>query len=186
MKKELEKTSKFLSYILRHQPDSIGLVLDENGWADIARLLRCAADHGTLLTLDLIREVVTSNDKQRFALDEETGRIRANQGHSVQIDLALSPMAPPELLYHGTATRFVDAIREAGLLPQSRQHVHLSATRETAHAVGTRHGKPIILHVRAGDMARQGKLFYCSENGVWLTDHVPAEFINIPEDGGPG
>ncbi|WP_148715535.1 RNA 2'-phosphotransferase [Chitinolyticbacter meiyuanensis] len=175
----LEKTSKFLSYILRHKPDSIGLHLDEQGWAAVDDLIARAREHDTALTLELIRQVVVTSDKQRFALDESNRRIRANQGHSVQIDLALAPTSPPEVLYHGTATRFVDAIRTEGLTPRSRQHVHLSTTVETAMSVGARHGKPVILSIQAGEMARQGFLFYCAENGVWLTEQVPAHFIVI-------
>jgi putative RNA 2'-phosphotransferase len=166
---------------LRHAPGEIGLTLDAQGWANLDDLMKCAARHGTQLTLPLIRDVVASNDKQRFALDEAGQRIRANQGHSVNVDLGLAPQTPPEVLYHGTASRFVEQIRQHGLRPQSRQQVHLSAERATAAAVGSRHGKPVVLLVRAGDMARQGCKFYCADNGVWLADEVPAEFINVPE-----
>ncbi|KAF0811600.1 RNA 2'-phosphotransferase [Andreprevotia sp. IGB-42] len=178
---ELEKTSKFLSYVLRHRPDSIGLTLDENGWADVDALIACAAQNGTVLTHALIRELVISNDKQRFALDETPGRIRANQGHSVAVDLGLQPITPPDTLYHGTATRFVESIRVEGLLPRSRQHVHLSATVDTARNVGARHGVVIILPVRAAALAETGIHFYRSENGVWLADHIPAAFIDFAD-----
>lgn len=174
-----KKISKFLSYVLRHAPDSIGLTLDSQGWADITELMRLAARDGKQITLPLLRDVVASNDKQRFALDEANNRIRANQGHSVDIDLALEPLVPPDVLYHGTATRFIASIREKGLLPGSRQHVHLSALPDTAHTVGGRHGKPVVLIVRAAALHAAGHAFYRSANGVWLTDHVPAGAIEF-------
>lgn len=173
--------SKFLSFVLRHKPGAIGLVLDANGWADIEELIRLANDSGQPLTWDAIAHVVATSDKQRFAFDSSSQKIRANQGHSVNIDLELSPVQPPTVLYHGTATRFLAAIRESGLLKQSRQHVHLSPDEETAVRVGERHGRPAVLIVRAGEMGSIGHLFYYSKNGVWLTDHVPPNFIDFPE-----
>ncbi|MFT3736849.1 MAG: RNA 2'-phosphotransferase [Rhodocyclaceae bacterium] len=179
--KNIEKTSKFLSFILRHKPEDIGLVLDAQGWASIEELMLRAGQHGTRLDRELIEEVVETSDKRRFIISDDGERIRANQGHSIPVDLGLVPVSPPDLLFHGTATRFVEAIRVEGLLPRARHHVHLSANRETAAAVGTRHGKLAMLEIRSGDMARAGHPFYVSVNGVWLVDAVPAEFIRFPE-----
>ena len=174
----LVSTSKFLSLVLRHQPEVIGLSLDEAGWADIDTLIRLSQAHKPL-TRALIEQVVAGNSKQRFAISDDGRRIRANQGHSIDIELGLQPLAPPMLLYHGTATRFVDAIRREGLVKRSRQHVHLSADADTATAVGARHGQPSVLIVRAGEMSAAGHAFYRSENGVWLTDAVPVEYIDF-------
>lgn len=174
----LVSTSKFLSLVLRHQPEVIGLILDDSGWADIDTLIRLSQAHKPL-TRALIEQIVEENSKQRFAISEDGRRIRANQGHSIEVDLDLVPVTPPTLLYHGTATRFVDAIRREGLVKRSRQHVHLSAAADTATAVGARHGKPAVLIVRAGEMAAAGHAFFRSENGVWLTDAVPVGFIDF-------
>ncbi|MGH8082546.1 MAG: RNA 2'-phosphotransferase [Lysobacter sp.] len=174
------KTSKFLSLVLRHEPETIGLTLDANGWADIEELIDLANAAGKPVTRELIDEVVRDSDKQRFAISEDGLRIRANQGHSVDIDLGLEPLAPPATLYHGTATRFAKSIRKLGLVKQSRQHVHLSLDEETATKVGVRHGKPLLLRIRAGEMHAQGIAFFRSNNGVWLTDAVAAEFIDWP------
>lgn len=174
----LVSTSKFLSLVLRHQPEVIGLILDDSGWADIDTLIRLSQAHKPL-TRALIEQVVEENSKQRFAISEDGRRIRANQGHSIEVDLGFVPVMPPTLLYHGTATRFVDAIRREGLVKRSRQHVHLSADADTATAVGARHGKPAVLIVRAGEMAAAGHAFFRSENGVWLTDAVPVGFIDF-------
>lgn len=176
----LVQTSKFLSLVLRHKPEEIGLSLDENGWTDVDELIRLVNQHGKPLTRDLLERIVTENDKKRFAFSDDGKRIRASQGHSVEIDLALTPSAPPELLYHGTATRFLDSIRATGLHSANRQHVHLSRDIETATKVGQRHGKPAILTIRAGAMHAAGRVFYLSANGVWLTDLVPVEFIAFP------
>ncbi len=176
---DLVRTSKFLSYVLRHRPDEIGLTLDENGWASIAELIERAKSASVTLTEDLISEVVRENDKKRFAISEDGTRIRASQGHSVEIDLALEPKQPPEILFHGTATRFVDAIRKEGLRAMSRQHVHLSADEATATKVGQRHGKPVVLQIRAVEMWQAGQKFYISANGVWLTEKVEAGWINF-------
>lgn len=174
----LVSTSKFLSLVLRHQPEVIGLILDDSGWADINVLIRLSQPHKPL-TRALIEQVVAENSKQRFAISEDGRRIRANQGHSIEVELGLRPLAPPALLYHGTATRFVEAIRREGLVKRSRQHVHLSADPDTATAVGARHGKPSVLIVRADAMAAAGHAFFRSENGVWLTGAVPVGFIDF-------
>ena len=179
MDKQLVQTSKFLSFVLRHRPEEIGLELDENGWADVEELIAAARRHGRELSRPLIEEVVAKNDKKRFTLSPEGKRIRAAQGHSHPVDLGLPSVEPPEILYHGTATRFVDSILRDGLSPGQRQHVHLSPDEQTATAVGRRHGKPVVLRVRAGAMHRAGHMFCLSENGVWLTDNVPIQFIEV-------
>ena len=181
MSDEIVRTSKFLSLILRHKPDTIGLTLDENGWADVDTLIRLAGQRGRRLSRSLLERVVAENDKQRFAFSPDRRRIRASQGHSVEVDLALPPAEPPEFLYHGTASRFVDSIRENGLLPGNRQHVHLSLDVETATKVGSRHGRPVILVVRARELWTTGHAFYLSANNVWLTDSVPVDYLDFPE-----
>lgn len=182
MTRDVVKVSKFLSLVLRHQPERIGLVLDENGWADIDTLIERAGAHGVALTRALIAEVVATSDKQRFALDAAGGRIRANQGHSVDIDLALEPTEPPAILFHGTAATTVAEIRIGGLKPGQRQHVHLSPDEATAIKVGQRHGRPVVLRVFAGKMWAKGTPFFCSANGVWLTSAVPPEFIEFGKE----
>ncbi|MEZ6056077.1 MAG: RNA 2'-phosphotransferase [Planctomycetaceae bacterium] len=176
----MTRTSQYLSLILRHNPGMIGLELDPNGWADIEALLRGAATQGRVISRELLDRVVEENSKRRFAISEDGTRIRANQGHSIDVDLQLQPRQPPAILYHGTAIRFLDSIRRTGLQPQSRQHVHLSIDQETATKVGQRHGKPAILVVEAQRMVEQGSLFYLSENEVWLTNIVPPAFITFP------
>jgi putative RNA 2'-phosphotransferase len=168
--------SKFLSLVLRHNPKLIGLELDEHGWADIDQLIANAPEKLQLTKDDLLR-IVQESDKQRFAIDLESNAIRANQGHSIQIDLGLSPQNPPQTLYHGTATRFMESITRLGLIKGKRHHVHLSGSIETAQKVGKRHGELALLKVDALRMQDKGYVFYCSDNGVWLTDHVPSEFL---------
>ncbi|AKA21818.1 RNA 2'-phosphotransferase [Pseudomonas chlororaphis] len=178
-KKRLDDTSKFLSYVLRHEPQAIGLELDSEGWARIDALIDGAAREGRQLTPELIAEVVASNDKKRFALSADQQRIRAVQGHSsASVNLQLAEKLPPAVLYHGTASRFMASIDEKGLIPGSRHHVHLSQDMATAEAVGQRYGKVVILKVAAQDMQAQGFKFYQAENGVWLTDHVPVDFLS--------
>ena len=173
-----KKHSKFLSYVLRHKPESIGITLDDNGWVEVSVLLKASKASGQNISLELLKEIVESNDKKRFAFNDAQDRIRASQGHSIKnIDLALEEIEPPETLYHGTVEKFLEAIEEAGLQKMNRQHVHLSATKETATSVGSRRGKPIILEVSALSMCKAGHKFYRSANGVWLTDSVPWEYI---------
>ncbi|MEM6499007.1 MAG: RNA 2'-phosphotransferase [Pseudomonadota bacterium] len=175
MGKRLIQASKFLSLVLRHQPQSIGLCLDKAGWASVEELV--AKSRGRL-SHDIVRDVVEQNDKQRFALSDDGHFIRANQGHSVDVDLGLESIVPPETLYHGTAQSFLEAIRGQGLTAQTRQHVHLSLDHETAIKVGQRHGRPVVLEVAALKMHAAGHIFYRSENGVWLTDVVPVDFLS--------
>jgi putative RNA 2'-phosphotransferase len=176
----LVKVSKFLSLILRHQPEAIGITLDENGWAEIDVLIDLANKKGKRLNRAMLDRIVSDNDKQRFAISEDGRRIRASQGHSVEIDLALPASEPPALLFHGTASRFIESIRAGGLHSGNRQHVHLSLDIQTATKVGQRHGKPVILVVRSQDMSKAGHQFFLSANGVWLTERVPIEFIDFP------
>ncbi|MGW8883347.1 RNA 2'-phosphotransferase [Streptomyces sp. NPDC055749] len=172
------KVSKYLSAHLRHKPERIGITLDAQGWVPIDELLRATARQGFALTRDELEHVVAANDKQRFTVDGD--RIRANQGHSVTVDLALPPAEPPAYLYHGTVARALDMIRTEGLRPMTRHHVHLSPDRETATRVGARRGRPVVLSVDAAAMHRAGHTFHVSANGVWLTDAVPPEFLRMP------
>ncbi|RBP38103.1 RNA:NAD 2'-phosphotransferase (TPT1/KptA family) [Roseimicrobium gellanilyticum] len=180
MRALIVKTSKFLSRVLRHRPEDIGLELDGTGWADVDELITCASLRGNDLSRDLLARVVAEDDKRRFALSDDGSKIRAVQGHSVAIDLGLSHTQPPNLLYHGTATHRIASIRAEGLRPGSRRHVHLSNDEAAAVEVGKRHGEPVALTVRSAEMAAKGHLFFRSDNGVWLTDAVPPGFIEIP------
>ena len=175
-KQNLTQVSKFLSFVLRHKPEAINLTLDDQGWALVTELIEQANPQITL-TPGLIRQVVIDNDKKRFLISKDGQRIRANQGHSVKVDLKLAPKKPPAMLYHGTATRFLDSIKQEGLKPGQRHHVHLSSDIETATAVGKRHGKPVILEVAAGTLHQQGFKFYLSDNGVWLVKFVSNKYI---------
>jgi putative RNA 2'-phosphotransferase len=174
------RISKFLSLVLRHQPETIGLVLDPEGWANVEELLQKTGAQGVPLTHELLREVVEMNDKQRFRFSEDGRSIRANQGHSVDVDLKLDRKEPPAMLFHGTADRFLASIRERGLTSGTRQHVHLSKDRDTAMKVGKRHGRPVVLEVRSEAMHHAGFLFFLSDNGVWLTESVPVVFLSFP------
>jgi putative RNA 2'-phosphotransferase len=178
--KAVRQTSKFLSLVLRHQPEMIGISLDPQGWVEVADLLRQLSANGHPIDRDFLAHVVATNEKQRFAFSADGNQIRANQGHSIAIDLALEPMVPPDLLFHGTVAEYVPLIVADGLRKMSRQHVHLSADLETAMNVGGRRGKPVILHVQAKALHAAGHVFFCSANGVWLTDHVPPGFIDFP------
>jgi putative RNA 2'-phosphotransferase len=183
MSKHLTDTSKFLSYVLRHEPQAIGLTLTSEGWADIDALIAGAKAAGRELDLALIQAVVSSNDKKRFALSDDGLRIRAVQGHSSD-SVAITHVArvPPTLLYHGTATRFLDSILAEGLRPGQRHHVHLSEDITTATAVGERYGKPVILRIEALRMHAEGFAFFQADNGVWLTERVPVAFFAPTEN----
>lgn len=181
MNKQLTEISKFLSFVLRHNPQAIGIVLDAEGWVDVDELLMACQKNGKPITRPQLDETVASNDKKRFALSPNGRRIRASQGHSVHVDLGLAPQEPPELLYHGTIADFLDAIRDNGLQRGQRHHVHLSSDEKTATTVGQRRGRPIILVIEANRMFRDGFSFYRSDNGVWLTDAVPTDYLRFPE-----
>lgn len=172
------RISKRLSYVLRHVPASVGLVLDEGGWVAVDDLLAALARHGPRVTAEELAAVVAGNDKQRFTI--AGGRIRANQGHSVPVELGLAPSDPPEVLYHGTARRNLDSIQDVGLRRGNRHHVHLSIDTATAHRVGARRSGPVaVLAVAAAGMAADGHVFFVSANGVWLTEHVPPQYVSV-------
>jgi putative RNA 2'-phosphotransferase len=175
---QLKHISKFMSLVLRHKPEEIGLQLDEQGWASINELIARMNTKGFKINAEIINEVVATNDKKRFAFNEDKTLIRASQGHSIEVDLNLQEMIPPDILYHGTTNKYLESILKGGLKSQSRQYVHLSATIETAKAVGSRHGKPVVLLINARSMHAAGLKFYLSDNKVWLADAVPAEYIS--------
>lgn len=175
---ENKRISKFLSLILRHQPEIIELKLDENGWAEVNELITKSAKGRMHFSFEDLKEVVETNNKKRFAFNEDKTMIRASQGHSIDKDLALKTIQPPDFLYHGTAEANISSILGKGIEKRSRQHVHLSADKETATKVGMRHGKPVILTIRTKEMHDDGIAFYLSANGVWLTDFVDAKYIS--------
>jgi putative RNA 2'-phosphotransferase len=177
--KNIKGTSKFLSFVLRHSPETIDLKLDENGWANVDELIPQSNKHKVPLDFDLLEVVVATNDKKRFIFNEDKTKIRASQGHSINVELNLNEVVPEGFLYHGTIAASIDSIKETGLQKMSRQHVHLSKDKETAIKVGGRRGKPVILTVDAERMQLEGFKFYLSENGVWLTDEVPARYIEF-------
>lgn len=174
--KRLTQMSKFLSLILRHKPETIGITLEQHGWAKVDELIDKMQPHYPFSRL-LLEEIVRTDAKQRYALSDDGQRIRANQGHSIAVDVELTPLQPPKVLFHGTATRFAYSIEEQGLLPQGRLYTHLSQDVETAKNVGKRHGKPLIYEIDAQRMAADGYVFFQSANGVWLTKHVPPQYL---------
>lgn len=178
----LKDRSKFLSKVLRHQPDLLRLQPDEQGWVTVSDLLKNIQQYAPRYVLpfdrDILQEVVQTNDKQRFAFSTDGEKIRANQGHSIQVELGYASQEPPEILFHGTAFKNIEAILKSGINKGKRHHVHLSPDTVTAGRVGGRHGKPVILHIKALEMHRAGHAFYLSDNGVWLTDFIPAVFID--------
>lgn len=174
----LVRTSKFLSKYLRHEPERLGLTLAAGGWVEIEALLAACRAHNFPISRQELEEVVASNDKQRFSFDETGTRIRANQGHSVEVDLQLEPASPPPVLYHGTGERSVASIEANGLRKMARHHIHLSRDIATATRVGARHGKPIVFVIDAQAMSEAGHVFYLSANGVWLVESVPPEYLS--------
>jgi putative RNA 2'-phosphotransferase len=178
MNKHLKSTSKFISLVLRHKPEEIGLQLDENGWADVHELLDKMKATSPGISFGVLKEIVETNDKKRFAFNEDETKIRANQGHSIDVDLELEPVTPPDVLYHGTAEKNVAAIMQTGLHKMRRLHLHLSDNIATALNVGQRHGKPILLVVDARRMHNDGLLFYLSENKVWLTEDIDPQYLS--------
>lgn len=176
--KEAKRLSKWLSYILRHHPESAGIVLDEHGWTDTQTLITNLSAKEPLFNPETLQFIVANNSKKRFAFNEDGSKIRASQGHSVDVELGYTQQQPPELLFHGTTEKNIPSILKSGLKKMERHHVHLSADKETAQVVGARFGKPVVLTVKAGLMHEQGFSFFISENGVWLTDRVPAEFLS--------
>ena len=180
-KEKLVSTSKFLSLILRHEPERVGLLLGDGGWVSVEALLACCEQARKPMSLELLKEVVATSDKQRFAFSEDGLLIRANQGHSVAVDLGLQPSTPPDTLYHGTASRFLDGIWREGLQKRARHHVHLTARLDVASAVGQRHGTVVILEVNARQMHQDGHPFFQTDNGVWLVDSVGANYLSLRE-----
>lgn len=176
---QIVRISKFLSKHLRHQPERIGLSLERGGWVSVEMLLNACAKQGLPLTRAQLEEVVAQNNKQRFAFDETATKIRANQGHSIEVDLELLPTMPPSVLYHGTGAGSVEAILREGIQKMRRHHVHLSQNIDTAIQVGRRHGVPVVFAVRAEAMHLAGHLFFVSANGVWLTEVVPAPYLSV-------
>jgi putative RNA 2'-phosphotransferase len=173
------KISRFLSLLLRHAPETIHVNMDRNGWVDINELIDNAHKYKNLhLTIDLIKTIVETNDKQRFVISDDGKRIRANQGHSIAVDLELESKAPPDILYHGTADRFLNSIFKEGLKPMRRQYVHLSLTEEIALTVGKRHGNPAVLYINTKNMYEEGYEFFLSKNKIWLVKEVPVKYIN--------
>lgn len=175
------KLSKYLSLILRHKPDEINISLDEHGWADVLELIKGINNTGRKIDFDLLEEIVRTDNKGRYSFNEDKTKIRANQGHSVRVDVELKEINPPDTLYHGTATRFIKSIldKKEGLKPMSRLYVHLSKDYDTAVKVGMRHGNAIVLEVNARQMKEDGYVFYLSENGVYLTESVPSKYLKI-------
>ncbi len=174
----MKSTSKFISLILRHKPEAVGISLDEHGWADVQELIDgINASGGYHLDTELLEEIVRTDEKQRYSFNEDHTLIRANQGHSIPVDVELKEVIPPAVLYHGTGEKYVSSIDQQGLIPKSRLYVHLSADIPTAKKVGARHGKPVIYTVDCRKMAEDGYSFYLSANNVWLTKAVPAKYL---------
>lgn len=173
----MTKIGRYISLILRHKPDVIGITLDKHGWADVDELIKGVSKKHKL-TMEMLENIVATDDKQRYSFNEDKTKIRANQGHSIDVDVELEEVQPPEYLWHGTGRKYVDSIMKDGLIPKSRLYVHLSDNYNTAINVGVRHGEPVVLCIWAGDMYRDGYKFYRSKNGVWLVKHVPVEYLD--------
>lgn len=180
--KNLDKLSKFISLVLRHKPDAAGITLDEHGWANVDDLLAGVNRSGRKMDMEILEEIVKTDSKQRYRFNQDKTLIRANQGHSVLVDVELKEQEPPEFLYHGTAARFLKSIEAEGLKPMSRLYVHLSNDIGTALTVGKRHGEAVLLKIYSGDMYKNGEKFYLSENGVWLTKKVDPRYFVIIND----
>lgn len=173
---DLTKTSRFISLILRHKPETIGIALDEHGWAKVAELID-GISKTQYIDMAMLEKIVATDNKQRFSFNEDKTLIRANQGHSISVDVELPEKKPPVVLYHGTGEKYVSSIDEQGLIPKSRLYVHLSKDEQTAKTVGSRHGKPVIYEIHADEMYEDGYQFYLSVNGVWLTKSVPTKYM---------
>ena len=180
-KKEQKRISKRLSLHLRHNPQGLGITLEDGGWVDVAKLLDAFSKKHFAVSLEDLQEVVRDNDKQRFGFDESGTKIRAHQGHSAEVDLELEPRTPPHKLYHGTAQHSLEPILKEGLKSMKRQHVHLSTNIKTMMQVAGRHGKPVLLEIDAKTMHEAGHSFYQSDNGIWLADAVPNDYIEVKE-----
>ena len=174
---KFDKLSVFISLVLRHNPGAANITVDEHGWADVEELLAGVNGAGWEIDRRILEEIVRTDNKQRYSFNEDRTLIRANQGHSIPVDVELKEQEPPEILYHGTADRFLDAIEREGIKPMSRLYVHLSKDADTAFKVGKRHGTPVVLKIHSGEMYRAGQEFYLSENGVWLTKQVDVMYF---------
>ena len=182
--KRMINTSKFISLILRHRPGIIGITLDEHGWADVQELISGVNNsEGHTLDMETLEEIVLTDEKQRYSFNEDHTLIRANQGHSIPVDVELKEMVPPAILWHGTGEKYVPSIDKQGLIPKGRLYVHLSSDTETARKVGSRHGKPVIYEIDCRKMGEDGYRFYLSENGIWLTKSVPAKYMKKESNG---
>ncbi len=177
----LDNTGKFISFILRHHPEAIGIKLDEHGWAQTEDLISGIAK-SRKFDMQMLEEIVRTDSKQRYSFNEDKTLIRANQGHSISVDVEPEQKTPPDILWHGTGEKYADSINHIGLIPKSRLYVHLSKDYETAKTVGSRHGKPIVYRVNAGKMAADGYKFYLSVNGVWLTNKVPVQYLSVLQE----
>jgi len=173
---DLQDISRYIALILRHKPETIGISLDEHGWADVDELIKGISKTHEF-DMDMLEEIVATDNKQRYSFNEDHTLIRANQGHSVPVDVELEEVEPPETLFHGTGEKYTASIDEQGLIPKSRLYVHLSSDKETAVKVGQRHGKPVVYVVKSGEMHKDGYVFFRSVNGVWLTKEVPVKFL---------
>jgi putative RNA 2'-phosphotransferase len=180
--KQLTHISKFLSLVLRHQPETINIQLDPNGWTDVNELITKANNYGIKFDREILNHIVETNSKKRFAFNDSLDKIRASQGHSLSVDLGYSNQKPPTILYHGTSKESVESILHTGLDKRSRQHVHLSSDIETAIKVGQRHGKPVVFKVLAEQMFQDNFQFFISDNGVWLTDNVPTKYLKLSDN----
>ena len=172
----LKETSKYMSLILRHKPETIGITLDEHGWADVDELIE-GISRTQNFNMDILEEIVRTDEKQRYSFNDDKTKIRANQGHSIEVDVELEEKEPPEILWHGTGEKFATSIDNIGLIPKSRLYVHLSKDEETATTVGRRHGKPVLYMVNTREMYKDGFKFFLSKNGVWLTKEVPVRYL---------
>lgn len=175
--KDLIKTSCYISMLLRHKPQAAGLTLDEHGWADAGELIKGVSEHKAPLTMEELEYIVDTDDKGRYSFNEDKTLIRANQGHSIPVDVELDEITPPDVLWHGSAEKYAGSIAEKGLIPKSRLYVHLSSDYETAVTVGKRHGTPVVYQVNAVEMGKDGYKFFVSKNGVWLTKEVPVKYL---------
>lgn len=180
--KKLDKLSVFISLVLRHKPETAGITLDEHGWANVEKLLHGINETGRKISMEILEDIVATDNKQRYSFNEDKTLIRANQGHSIPVDVELKEQNPPEILYHGTSTRFLNSILNDGLKPMNRLYVHLSKDIETAWKVGKRHGDPVILKINSRDMYKNRYKFYLSENGVWLTEKVDVKYFEVMND----
>lgn len=174
---DLNKLSRYMSLILRHKPEVIGITLDEHGWADVNELISRISKNNTF-NMEILEEIVRTDNKQRYSFNEDKTKIRANQGHSILVDVELQEKEPPEILYHGTGEKYVRSIEKEGLIPKSRLYVHLSVDVDTAINVGKRHGIPVVYKIRSREMRCDGYRFYLSKNGVWLTKEVPVKYLD--------